>query len=314
MSDARKEIVFSRVLVTGANGMLGQELVKRLSELDQYDVLATGRDDKPRFTIGSCGYVPMDITNHRLVRNICDDFEPDVIVNCAAMTQVDQCEEDRDLCWKVNVDAVENLAGICRAKGTRLVQVSTDFVFNGADGPYMETDRPDALNYYGKSKLAAENAVRLVGDDRWAIVRTILVFGAPQNPTRSNIALWVINELSQGKSIRVVTDQFRTPTYAPDLANGIERIIRFVKSGIFHLSGTDLMSVYDFSILIADVLGLDKSLISPTDASEFSQPAKRPPKTGFIILKAQTELGFSPLPIKKAISHLGKRLGISVPS
>ena len=300
--------------MTGANGLLGQNLVQRLSSLSQYDVLATGRDDEARFGAGSCGYVSMDITNHQLVKDTFDDFEPDVVINCAAMTQVDDCEVRREECWEVNVDAVEHIASLCRSKGSRLVQISTDFVFNGADGPYVETDRPDAINFYGKSKLAAENAVRLVGDDRWAIVRTILVYGTSVEMSRSNIALWVIDQLSQGKPINVVIDQFRTPTYVVDLAFGIEKMVRFLKSGIYHLSGADMMSVYDFAVLIAETLGLDSSLIYPTDSSKFKQPATRPAKTGFIILKAQTEFGFNTRDTAEAIVDLGRRLGISIPS
>lgn len=300
--------------MTGANGLLGQNLVQRLSSLSQYDVLATGRDDEARFGEVSCGYVSMDITNHQLVKDTFDDFEPDVVINCAAMTQVDDCEVRREECWEVNVDAVEHIASLCRSKGSRLVQISTDFVFNGADGPYVETDRPDAINFYGKSKLAAENAVRLVGDDRWAIVRTILVYGTSVEMSRSNIALWVIDQLSQGKPINVVIDQFRTPTYVVDLAFGIEKMVRFLKSGIYHLSGADMMSVYDFAVLIAETLGLDSSLIYPTDSSKFKQPATRPAKTGFIILKAQTEFGFNTRDTAEAIVDLGRRLGISIPS
>lgn len=305
-------MIYKRVLITGANGLLGQELVTRMSSLPVYDVLATGRDARPRFTGASCGYTQLDVTDSDAVYRIFQDFTPDVVVNCAAMTQVDACEASRDACWRINADAVETLARTSKQHGSRLVQVSTDFVFDGREGPYAEAARPAPVNYYGRSKQASENAARLAGTDQWAVARTVLVFGTSENASRSNIALWVINELTQAREIRVVTDQFRTPTYAPDLADGIERMIRYGKSGIYHLSGREYLSIYDFARLIARTFDLDESLIHPTDSTVFTQPASRPPKTGFIILKAETELGYRPRTLTAALAHLGKRLGLSV--
>jgi dTDP-4-dehydrorhamnose reductase len=305
-------MIYNRVLITGANGLLGQELVSRMSSLPVYDVLATGLDARPRFTGASCGYTRLDITDAEAVQRLFQDFTPDVVVNCAAMTKVDACEEAREACWRINSDAVETLARSSRQHGSRLIQVSTDFVFDGREGPYAESARPNPVNYYGRSKQASENAARLAGVDNWAVARTVLVFGTSENASRSNIALWVINELSQGREIRVVTDQFRTPTYAPDLADGIERMIRYGKSGLYHLSGREYLSVFDFARLIAQTFDLDESLVLPTDSTSFTQPAARPPKTGFIVLKAETELGYRPRSLTAALAHLGKRLGLSV--
>lgn len=305
-------MLYHRVLITGANGLLGQELVSRMSRFPEYDVLATGRDVDPRFRDGSCGYTMLDVTSATDVKDLFQNFTPTVVINCAAMTHVDQCEAERDACWRANVEAVEILARNCQSVGARLVQVSTDFVFDGQEGPYRENDRPNPVNFYAKSKLAAENAVRGSAVENWAIARTVLVYGTGEQLTRSNIALWILNSLSNGKEISVVTDQWRTPTYAPDLAEGIERIVRFGKTGTYHLSGREFMSIYDFAHKIAEVFDLDASLIKPTDGSRFSQPAPRPPRTGFIILKAETELGFKPLPLPAALRHLGQRLGYPV--
>jgi dTDP-4-dehydrorhamnose reductase len=305
-------MLYHRILITGANGLLGQDLVTLLSQIPDYDVLATGRDATPRFNSGSCGYVPMDITDLDTVRRVFIDFTPDVVINAAAMTQVDLCETERDTCWTVNVHAVENLARLCLTHGSRLIQVSTDFVFDGEHGPYAEKHRPAPVNFYGKSKLAAENAVRGAGLDRWAIARTALVYGTGTALPRSNIVLWVLDQLSRGESIRVVTDQWRTPTYAPDLAAGVERLVRYGKSGIFHLSGRELCSVYDFARTVAATYDLNPDLIQPTDSVRFQQTAKRPLKTGFIILKAETELGYRPRPTQLALRHLGARLGLPI--
>ena len=280
--------------------------------MQSYDVLATARHEKPNFESASCGYIPLDITDFENVSRLFVDFEPDVVINCAAMTQVDLCETEKSACWKVNVEAVENLVKLCRTHNAKLVHISTDFIFNGEAGPYSETDRPDPINYYGKSKVAAENAVRALPDNLWTIVRTVLVYGHANNMSRTNIATWIINNLAAGKPINVVTDQFRSPTYVDDLARGIEKSIRYNKSGVYHVAGRDMVSIFDFAIKIADVFGFDRSLIHPVDASTFSQTADRPPKTGFIILKAETELGYRPQSFERSLADLGAKLNVNV--
>ncbi|GAB5518273.1 MAG: dTDP-4-dehydrorhamnose reductase [Rhodothermales bacterium] len=306
-------MLYRRVLITGANGLLGQALVRWMCQFPQYDVLATGRDAAPRFPRTSCGYTPFDITNDAQRRQLFLDFTPDVVVNCAAMTQVDTCETERQRCWQINVDAVTGLAQQCLQHGAKLIQVSTDFIFDGEDGPYTEKAHPIPVNYYGKSKLAAENAVRGAGLDQWGVTRTILLYGTAPGLSRSNIVLWVVDKLTKGEPIHVVTDQWRTPTYAPDLAEGIERMIRFDKYGTYHLSGREFLSIYDFALLIADVFELDASLVHPTDRTRFQQAACRPARTGFVTLKAETELDYAPLSVRDGLLDLRRRLGQAPP-
>jgi len=306
-------MTFDRVLVTGACGLLGQELVKQLSRNPRLDVLATGRDDTPPYSGVSAGYTSMDIIDSEAVRRIFVDFSPHIVVNCAAMAHVDGCETEREKCWAANVDAVENMVKLCRTHGSKLIQISTDFIFDGLDGPYREDARPNPVNFYGRSKLAAENAVRQMNPDKWAIVRTVLVFGTGEGLKRTNVGMWIVNDLSAGKSIRVFTDQHRSPTYNADLANGIERIIRFGRTGVYHISGREYMSLFDFAEAIADAFELDKSLISPVTSDELQLAAARPPKTGFIILKAETELGYRPRPLEESLRDLRARVQPEVP-
>lgn len=309
-------MLFKRVLVTGANGLVGRELVARLAALPDYDVLATGTGPL-RETGASAGYAPLDVTDADAVRRLVLDFAPDTVVNCAAMTNVDACEDAPTRCWAVNSDAVETLADACRRSGARLVQVSTDFVFGGdAEDLYAETDRPDPLSTYARSKLAGENAARGAGVDRWAVARTALVFGLPGSVGpdggvgRSNVVLWLLDRLQTGTPTPVVTDQWRTPSYALDVADGLERLVRFGKNGVYHLAGRDYVSVYELGQRVARVFGLDDACLTPTEG--FRQTAVRPLRTGLRILKAETELGYRPRRLDDALRHLGHRLGLPV--
>ena len=304
-------MLYHRVLITGANGLLGQALVERMSRMPDYDVLATARDERLHCTATSCGYAPLDITDVEAVDALFEDFAPSVVVNCAAMTQVDACETNRAACRQVNADAVETLADACNRTGARLIQLSTDFVFDGTEGPYAENDRPAPVNYYGKAKLAGENAARGAGYGKWAVARTVLVYGTGTALKRSNILLWLLEELQAGRRVQIVTDQVRTPTYVVDLAAGVEKMVRHEASGIYHLAGRELVSVYEFAQTVAEVYGLDPALVEPTDRTAFQQTAERPLVTGLITLKAETELSYHPRRLRPALRHLGARLPIA---
>jgi dTDP-4-dehydrorhamnose reductase len=297
-------ILFKRIIVTGANGLLGQSLIDRLSQFPEYDILATARQSEPASRSISGGYQSLDITQPSDVRRVFEDFTPNVVINCAAMTQVDTCESNKDTCWQVNVAGVENLARNSLVLGSHLVQVSTDFIFDGKAGPYKENARPKPLSFYGKSKLAGENAARAAGLDQWSIVRTVLVYGDGRPGTRSDFVRWVISELSAGRRIRVVTDQTRTPTFVPDLADGIERLVRFEKRGTYNISGREHMSILDFARRIAAAFDLDASLIDPVATKDLNSAAQRPLESGFLILKAESELGYHPTPIDESLARL----------
>ena len=304
-------MVFQRILITGANGLLGQELVRQLSADVAYDVLATGLNSRPQQVADvSFGYVRMDICDVEAVRRIVEDFAPHCVVNCAAMTQVDRCEEERDQCWRVNARGVRNLARACRSVGSRLVQLSTDFVFDGTQGLYREIDRPSPINFYGKAKLGGENAAREAGMEKWTIVRTNVVYGLSGGTPRSDFVQWIQSCLEAEQSVQVFTDQWRTPTYTFDLAQGIESLVRYGKSGIYHLSGREYVSMYEFALAIADAFALDSTLVQPANAATLRQRAQRPSRTGLVILKAETEINYRPLSMSAALRHLYQRLNL----
>jgi len=288
-------------------------LVRRLSSTDDHDVLATARDDAPRFDV-PCDYTQLDVTTPDAVETLLTDYDPDVVVNCAAVSDVTECDEDRNRAWAVNARAVRTLAKQCRSVGARLIQLSTDFVFNGKRGPYEEDARPDPVNYYGRTKLAGENALREFDFLDWAVVRTVLLYGTAKDLSRSNVVLWMIDRLSEGKPLRVVDDQWRTPTYVRDLADGIVRLIDRDRTGIYHMSGREMVTIHELARTVADVLGFDPSPIEPVSSDYFEDAVDRPPKTGFIILKAETELGYDPRPLREGLRTVGKELGVSSPS
>jgi len=297
------------VLITGANGLLGQKLVKLISEEGDFDVIATSKG-RSRFSgTRDIIFESLDITYPERVVEVFKKYQPDFVINTAAMTNVDQCEEEKKACREINVNAVSSLLKASEEAGSFFIQLSTDFIFDGKDGPYTEAALPHPLSYYGESKLASEVLVRGY-EYSWAIVRTVLVYGVSQNMSRSNIILWVKQCLETESPIQVVNDQFRTPTLAEDLAMGCNLIIKNRASGIFNISGLDLLTPYQMALRTADFFGLDKSLISETNSREFRQTAERPARTGFIIDRARENLGYHPHTFEEGIEVLANQLDL----
>jgi dTDP-4-dehydrorhamnose reductase len=295
-----------RILVTGANGLLGQKLVELLQQDETVHVIATGRRPLTHPLIRG-EFHEMDITDKASVNSVFTKTNPEAVIHTAAMTQVDHCETQREECWKQNVDGVGNVVRAAEIAGAHLIHVSTDFIFDGTHGPLTEEEKPNPVNYYGESKLAGEKIVQQ-SQCRWAILRTVLVYGVTPDMSRSNIVLWVKKSLEEGKRINVVNDQWRTPTLAEDLAMGCYLAVKKKTTGIYNISGEGMMSPYDIALATADYFKLDKSLIRSTDSNQFKQPARRPLKTGFIIDKAKKELGYLPHSFFEGLAILASQL------
>ncbi|GAB4037061.1 SDR family oxidoreductase [Spirosoma jeollabukense] len=296
-----------RILITGANGLLGQKLVGLLTKQPDVELIATARgDNRLPFSEGYT-YRSMDITDRQQVLEVIKEVQPNVVIHGAAMTDVDKCETQKDACWAQNVHAVEYIIDACRATNAFLLHVSTDFIFDGAAGPYDETAEANPISFYGWSKQAGESAV-IHSDIRWAIARTVLVYGIAHDMSRSNIILWVKKSLEDGKNIKVVTDQWRSPTLAEDLAMGCYLIADKEAEGIFNISGKEVLTPYEMAIKTADYFGLDKSLIAQADSSTFTQVARRPPRTGFILDKSKSVLGYDPHSFEEGIAILADQL------
>lgn len=297
-----------KVLITGSNGLLGQYLVQRLAALPGYDVIATGRGANRLRQQEGYRYESVNLADEAAVKGLIERSQPDVIVHAAAMTQADDCERNKDSCWMVNVTATRYLLQGAEKSGAFFLFLSTDFVFDGLAGPYREDDPVNPVNYYGASKAAAERIVKQ-SKAAWAIARTVLVYGVADDPRRSNIITWVKSNLEQKKKLKVVNDQWRTPTLVQDLAEGCRLIIDKRAGGVYHLSGKDMLTPYDMAVQVAGYLGLDAKLLEKVDGSNFKQPAKRPAKTGFVVEKAETELGFAPHSFEEGLKIVVEQLG-----
>ncbi|MDG1227584.1 MAG: SDR family oxidoreductase [Polaribacter sp.] len=296
-----------KVVVTGSNGLLGQSLINLLlKEKDVYKVIGFSRGEN-RSGRDDFSYVSIDITNEKNLKEILLEIEPNFIINTAAMTQVDDCEVDKQACDLLNVSVVEWLAEISDNKNAHLIHLSTDFIFDGIKGNYKETDVPNPLSYYGLSKLKSEE-VLINSKIDYTILRTILVFGKVYDMSRSNIVLWVKSMLEKGKEITIVNDQYRSPTYVEDLALTCKIAIDKRARGIYNISSNELLSVYEIVQQIADVFLLDKKLIKPISSSTLNQTALRPAKTGFDLSKTNRVLGFYPESFKESLRRFRQSL------
>ena len=288
------------VIVTGAHGLLGYNLVTMLK--NKFDVIALDVVIKKDACVDGVHYLKADITNQKEMLKLVKNHHPRYIFNAAAYTNVDGAETDRELCWKINVDGVARLAHVSRVYGCRLVHVSTDYIFNGNTGPYSESDRPEPLGYYGKSKLAGENALIASGAN-YAIGRTMVLYGYAPG-VRLNFVTWIIEQLRAGKKIRIVDDQIGNPTLASDLAAALIKLAISSKQEVYHLSGSEIIDRYNFALLVAEVFDLNKGLIERIKTADLGQTANRPLNSGFYITKAENELQLKMANAREGIERL----------
>ena len=279
-----------KVVVTGSNGLLGQKLIKLLVDRNECEVFALSRGKNRMHSQSGYTYYSIDLTQDEELENLLNAIRPDFLVHTAAMTNVDACELNQEECDRMNVEVVEHLVRILKPINTHLIHLSTDFVFSGIKGSfYTEEDEPDPVNHYGRSKLRSEEVLQASGIS-YAILRTVLVYGLVDGNDRSNVVLWVKNSLEEKKDIRVVTDQLRMPTYAEDLAEACWLAIDTQATGVFNVSSSELVSIYDLALDVAEAFDLDKSLIHPVKTEELSLPAKRPVSTGLDLSQSASVL------------------------
>ena len=302
-----------KFLITGSNGLLGQKLVDKLLSKNNFVIAASRGPDRLNIQHPNYVYESTDMINFDRIQKLFEKYNPDIIIHTAAMTNVDACELQPDECFMHNTQSVEYLTRLLETQQhhthqPHLIHLSTDFIFDGHKTMLNEEDTPHPLNVYAHSKLKAEKIIQQSHLKKWTIVRTILVYGFAKNSPRSNIVLWVKQSLEQQKPISIVTDQYRTPTLAEDLADGCLLIAEKEATGIFHIAGKEYMSIYELACRVADFFHLDKNLIKPAQSQDIQQPALRPPKTGLSITKAQTILGYQPHTLEEGLQLIAQQL------
>ncbi len=300
-----------KVLITGSNGLLGQKLIDYYKIQSEHQLIATAKGNNRYGNSDGFIYQSLDITKREDVLDVIGKYLPDVVINTAAMTNVDACESEKELCDSLNIESVRYLVAACNANNAHLVHLSTDFIFEGTHGPIDELEKPNPISYYGLSKLKAEEFIQAESKS-WAIARTVLVYGIVSDMSRSNIVLWAKGALESGKPINVVSDQFRTPTLAEDLAIGCALIAAQKASGIYNISGRDFMSVFDLVYRVANFWKLDKNLLNISTSEGIKQPAKRPPITGFRLDKAIKDLGYNPRSFEEGLALLDQQLKVQI--
>ena len=304
------------ILVTGSNGLLGQKIVYKLLQRTEVNLVAASKGENRLIEKNGYTYINLDISKLEDVRIAIKKFKPHVIINTAAITNVDACEVQREECWAANVTTVENFVKVLSplslgeglgGEAPHFIHLSTDFVFDGEAGPYKEEDQPNPLSYYALSKYESEKVLQK-SNISWAILRTIIVYGIVDNMSRSNVVLWAKGALEKGQTINVVDDQFRSPTLAEDLADACISAADKKAKGIFHVSGKDIMSILELVYRVADFWKLDKSIVRPIKSDTLNQAAKRPPRTGFILDKAYRELDYKPHSFEEGLQILDTQL------
>lgn len=286
-----------RILVTGATGLLGSRLVEKLVKKG-YHVYSGYNKHEPI----NGEPIKIDVTNENDVERTFNISKPDAVIHTAALTNVDECEVNKELAWKINVIGTKNIVNMSKNYNSFLIYVSTDYIFDGRKGMYKENDEPNPINYYGLTKLKGEEEVMRLNN--YSIVRTSVIYGSTPASGKVNFALWVIENLRKRKEIKVVVDQWNSPTLNINLADMIIEILERKLNGIYHLAGATRINRYDFARLIAKTFELDENLIIPITSDQITWIAKRPQDSSLNITKALNVLMNKPLEIVKALSFL----------
>ena len=259
-----------KTLIIGANGFTGRRILQSLSRQGIYEL--TGCSLHEDILPGNnYRFVQADMNNHPAIDRLIAEIRPDVVINGSALSVPDYCESHHEEAYATNVLAVENIARCCEKAGSRFIHLSTDFVFDGKKAElYTETDTPAPVNYYGISKYQGEQAVA-ANCSNYANVRVVVVYGKALPGQHGNILQLVKNRLQAGQEIRVVSDQYRTPTWVQDIADGVEKLMHISQNGIWHICGDECLSIADIAYRVADYFKLDRSLIVPVTTEEMNE-------------------------------------------
>jgi len=305
-----------KLLIFGVSGLTGYKIVNT-AQL-KYEIYGTF--NKRPIDLPNCSVSKIDLTNEHCVTKLFSEIKPDLVINTTALHNVDYCEENKNEALATNSKAIETLYNNSEKQGSKLIHISTDYVFDGnSTKPYTENDPPKPISVYGESKLKGE---KFLEDSNHVILRPSVVFGwtplelseAVSSSGKSmNFAIWLLTKLSKNEQLKIVTDQFATATLADSLANSALKIAESSKSGLYHISGLSCESRYEFSIKFAEKFGFDSSLISKTSSSQFKQKAKRPAYSCLNCQKAIKDFGLKLLTTEKALDIMKEQVMMEAP-
>ena len=287
-----------RILITGAFGQLGHALQSILSKKSNYELICTGRKVKK----GQEG-IPLDIRNQVALKELINTTAPDILVNLAAMTNVDACELNPKLAGEINVAGLEH---ICDSFKGKIIHLSTDYVFDGTSGPYKEDDPLNPISIYGKTKLASEH-ILLENDIKNLVIRGNVLYDYSPH-TSASFLNWVVSSLKGNQEIKVAEDQFNNPTWTRSMSDIIKLSIENDLEGIIHWGDSVHISRFEFAKLIAKKFSLNESLIKPVLTSELNQPARRPLQSGLSTEKLVKMLDIIPPSIDDCLDEIIKTI------
>ncbi len=249
-----------KVLVIGGSGFVGRHI------MDHFACPGTSFS-------GKSGFVKLDIRDHNEVNRVVMEFSPEIVVNSSGITNVDYCETHEDEAMAVNGKALEYIADVVENAGSSLFHISTDYVFPGTTNGYSEDEKPYPVNVYGHSKLLGE---KLLEDRKCTVIRISTPYGINKSGAKTTFMEFVLNNLKMGQKIKIVTDQYTTPTYVGDIGPAIEALHRYKQTGLFHLGSGNCVSRYEFAMILSEVFSFDKSLITPVRTKDLGLVAQRP--------------------------------------
>jgi dTDP-4-dehydrorhamnose reductase len=288
-----------RILITGGTGLLGSTLVRTAAK--DFAIVASYNKIFP--ITERAGFVQLDITDRKRVFDVFEEIMPDILIHTAALANVDYCETHKEEAWNVNVVGTANLLDACDEHGTKMIFTSTNAVFDGEHAPYSEEDKPNPINYYGKTKLEAETLVRMRGA-KHAVARLMTMYGWNNPGERQNLVTWLLSKLTKGEAVQMVDDIYNNHLFVGNCADAIWAIVKLDKAGLYHIAGGDCVSTYELALKTAEVFDLDKNLIKPVKSDLFKFPAPRPKNTCYVTEKMEKELKVRPLSIEEGLHYM----------
>lgn len=287
-----------KLLITGASGLLGQKVVQLALEKG-HEVYSIYKEHPTNFGTP----IKLDLTNQNEISKIITKLKPEAIIHSAAYTDVDGCETNRDLAWKINAEATKQIAIASTRIDSHLTYISTDYIFDGDKGFYTEEDKTNPISYYGYTKLKGEEFTKEHAT-KWCIARPSVLYGWLDH--KQNFATWLINSLNQKKEVKVLKDQYVSPTLNTNLAEMLLEITQRKILGILHTAGGTRVSRYEYALKLAEVFNLNMDLIKPAKMGEMPWKAKRPKDSSLNISKASTLLHSKPLKLNHALEMMKK--------